>query len=739
MSAATPDSSAPPVHVVQNPGKTRVAIVGAGFISSFHLEALQSVPEAEVVAICDPAEERARALADAFDVPHAVGSIEELPGLGVQVVHLLTPPTSHAALTRSCLEVGLGAFVEKPFTLDAKEARALGELAREQRLALGINHNALFHPGFVRLKERALSGELGAIEHVQVTLSVPLRQLDAGQISHWMFAEPQNIVHEQGPHPFSQVHALVGAVDKCSTTLLNTRELQPGQDFHDAWSVSASAERGSVEAYLAFGRAFPKSSINVLCTDGQVEVDLLRGALSEEQKTVYLDFWNDFLASWRRGGSLRREARRGLRDYLAATLGLAARQDPFFAGLRGSVQGFHAALRSGERLPVDAFSAAEVIDWCTAVAKPAVTRAKRKASDEPAPAPPVGGEPAQGEVCVLGGTGFIGKPTVRKLLERGLPVSAVVRRTHGLPPLITDGAREGKLRLERGSLSDTEGMRAAVRGAKVVVHLATGNGATWEEVQRDMVDGSAALARAAAEEGVQRLIYVSSIAALYLGPDAPGWSEHEGLMDSPEADPQPDERSIYGRGKAAAERAVFAVGEETDLAVTIVRPGVVMGLGTAMQHSGLGLWARDNHCVGWGDGRHPLPLVWHEDVAEALAALAAYEGDELDGQALNLCARVDLNAREVVAELARHSGRAFHFHGRSMHLSQGMELGKWVVKRVGGRKVDVPSWRDLKSRSLRPPFACDLARRHLEWRPVEEREEFLAKVVRPMATGVAPD
>ena len=158
-----------------------------------------------------------------------------------------------------------------------------------------------------------------------------------------------------------------------------------------------------------------------------------------------------------------------------------------------------------------------------------------------------------------------------------------------------------------------------------------------------------------------------------------------------------------------------------------------------MQHSGLGLWARDNHCVGWGAGGHALPLVWHEDVAEALAALAAFEGDELDGQALNLCARVPINAREAVEVLAQASGRALQFHPRSLLLSQAMELGKWVVKRAGGRKVELPSWRDLKSRSLRPPFGCKLARRYLGWRPVEEKQEFLERVLRPMASGVAPD
>lgn len=149
-----------------------------------------------------------------------------------------------------------------------------------------------------------------------------------------------------------------------------------------------------------------------------------------------------------------------------------------------------------------------------------------------------------------------------------------------------------------------------------------------------------------------------------------------------------------------------------------------------MQHSGLGLWARDNHCVGWGIGSTPLPLVWVDDVADAIVESALFNGDNLHGLTMNLCARTDLNAQQVVEELRKATGRDLHFHARSLSMSQAMEIGKWIVKRIGGRKVAFPSYRDLKSRGLAVPFACDGARKHLEWKPVEEREDFLNKAIR---------
>jgi len=715
------------------PAATRVALVGAGFIADFHLEILHQTPDVQVVALCDSDLERARSLAAKWGVPTVVGSVAELGGVGVQLAHVLTPPATHAAVARECLEAGFGALVEKPFTLDAAEARALGELARELRLPLGVNHNALFNPTFTQGLERARSGALGRIEHVQLSLSVPLRQLDAGQFGHWMFAEPWNIILEQGPHPLAQIESLLGPVRRATTTLVRSRELNPGQVFHDTWVVAAEAERGSAELFLSFGRPFPHSRIQVLCSDGGVELDLQHGLVAQESKTLWLDFWNSFLAGHGRARSLGRGARRGLRDYLGATLGLHERRDSFFAGMRSSLQAFHRNVRAGAPLPSDAEDAARVLDWCAAVYKPALTRARR-AGVEPEAPPPVGGEARAGEICVLGASGFIGRRAVERLLARGLPVTAVVRRTQGLPPALLDNARAGRLRLVLASLSDPAALARAVEGARVVLHLATGNGTSWEDIERDMLGGSCALFEAARAAGVERFVFVSTIAALYLGADAPGWKPGaESLEDDVELDPKAAQRALYARGKAATEQALGALAESGGPALVTVRPGVVLGPGTPLQHSGLGLWVRDNHCVGWGMGEHPLPLVGVDDVAEALAALAELETDELDGQALNLCARVELSAKEVVEELARTSGRELSFHPRPLFFSQLLELGKWLVKRAGGRVTPLPSYRDLKSRSLRPPFSARNARRYLGWRPVEERERFLAEVVRPMA------
>ncbi len=713
-------------------GRLRVAVVGAGYIADYHLAVLKDIERVEVACLVDPDRERAGALAQKYGVQRVVGSIDELmtdgTGERVDVAHLLVPPDVHVALTKKLLEMGIGAFVEKPLALNGNDARALATLAAEKGLPLGANHNNLHHPAFLRLMEKVKRGEIGRIEHVQVTLSVPLAQLDAGDFAHWMFRAPRNIVYEQAVHPLCQVHALVGRAREVNTTLLGSRDLQPGQLFVDRWSVSGRGERATMQLYLAFGQGFTRSTLQVIGSDGSLEADLFHNALAGEQKTMWLDFWNSFLATNRRGKALKGDARRVLVGWLRYTLGMGRREDAFFAGMRGSIEGFYKALSTGGALPTDGLQAAEVLDWCDAIA------AAAPAAPVAAAALPAPGSARPGEVVVLGANGFIGKRTVAKLLEARLPVTVVARRPHALTQDLIDAVRDGRVRFFAGSLEDAATVSKALEGAHTVLQLATGNGDTWAKVQRSMVQGTRDVAQAALEKGVARFVYVSSIAALYTGHDAP----ESVIADSAPVDPKPDERPLYARGKIAAEAALRELHASRGLPLVIVRPGVVMGAGSPPQHSGLGLWQRDNHCIGWGAGDNSLPIVWVDDVADALVKVAQHKGDGLNGQALNLCARTTLTAREMVAEIARASGRSIVFHPRSLAVSQMMEVGKYVVKTAGRRPgVEWPSWRDLKARALVPPFSSDIARTVLGWKPVEDEDGLLELCVRVTANPLA--
>ncbi|MCA8965461.1 MAG: NAD(P)-dependent oxidoreductase, partial [Planctomycetes bacterium] len=224
-------------------------------------------------------------------------------------------------------------------------------------------------------------------------------------------------------------------------------------------------------------------------------------------------------------------------------------------------------------------------------------------------------------------------------------------------------------------------------------------------------------ADAARAAGVRRLVYTSSTAALWLG--AAG-----AVGGDCGTDPQPQARSGYARGKIAAERELQAA-RQAGLEVTIVRPAIVLGAGGIREHSGVGLWVRDNQCVGWGAGTSPLPLVLADDCA--LALVAALHAPAAGNRDYNLAGDVRLSARDYVAELAARSGRSYHFHGTGLRWMWLQEVGKYAVKWLARRPREWPAFRDFASRSFTTVLDCSDARRDLGFAPVADRQDFLAR------------
>jgi nucleoside-diphosphate-sugar epimerase len=318
------------------------------------------------------------------------------------------------------------------------------------------------------------------------------------------------------------------------------------------------------------------------------------------------------------------------------------------------------------------------------------------------------------EVVVIGGTGFIGRHLVRELRRREVAVRIVTRR----PSATTH--QPGVTYIE-GDISRPDSLRQAIEGSSVVFHLATGGGATWTEFERDFVHATRRVAHLCLESGVRRLIYTSSIAALFLG--------HRCKIDERTGpDPRPHNRSLYSRAKVAAEQVLREMHVQHRLPVVIVRPGVVVGPGGFLQHGGVGNWASDLCGVGWGRGNEPLPFVLAEDVAAAMAS--AMDAPGIDGSTFNLVGDVRPTAAEFVEALADRSHRNFRFYPQSLWKLQAFEIAKWALK-IAARKPDnqFPSYRDLVTRALRSQFDCSAAKEMLGWHPVADREQFLQQAI----------
>jgi len=258
----------------------------------------------------------------------------------------------------------------------------------------------------------------------------------------------------------------------------------------------------------------------------------------------------------------------------------------------------------------------------------------------------------------------------------------------------------------------------AFAGAERVLHLATAAGTDPTRIETVMCDAVRVAGEAAKAAGVKRFVFASSTAALWLGDSG----KIDGMSGT---DPQPDKRAGYARGKIASERALHELAQQ-GLEVTVIRPAIVVGYDGIFEHSGVGLWVRDNHCVGWGVGKHPLPFVLASDCAHAF--VAALDAPDAGGKTYNLAGDVRMSARDYVEAMATRTGRDYHFHPMPLWWMWTQELGKYGVKVLARKQREWPAYRDFASRSFTTELDCSDAKRDLGFQPEGDRGRFLSRI-----------
>jgi dihydroflavonol-4-reductase len=175
-----------------------------------------------------------------------------------------------------------------------------------------------------------------------------------------------------------------------------------------------------------------------------------------------------------------------------------------------------------------------------------------------------------GSVLVTGGTGFLGRSIIERLLNEGDQVKALARSDASTAELAALSAEP-----VRGDVLDLEALAAAMQGCDLVYHAAGANAFCVRDPSPMFevnVGGSQNVVRAAARAGVRRVVYTSSAATLGEASGTIGTegSPHRGWF-----------LSNYERSKFEAEQAVFATARETGLEVVSVNPASVQGPGRA--------------------------------------------------------------------------------------------------------------------------------------------------------------
>jgi dihydroflavonol-4-reductase len=203
---------------------------------------------------------------------------------------------------------------------------------------------------------------------------------------------------------------------------------------------------------------------------------------------------------------------------------------------------------------------------------------------------------------VTGATGFIGGHLVRRLVERGDEVKALIRDPAKGEPLKKLGVE-----LVIGDILDNSSFEGTLEGSDVLYHL--GNVARWWLPEKSLfyrinVEGTRSIFSEALKAKVPKVIYVSSLAT---------GAERKGEMITEKTEHTGELGSHYSRSKYLGEKEALKMCREEGLPLVVLNPGVVFGPGDLKQSG--------KTVIDFMNGRFPVmmfedsyvPLVYIDD------------------------------------------------------------------------------------------------------------------------------
>jgi predicted dehydrogenase/nucleoside-diphosphate-sugar epimerase len=534
-------------------GRLRVAIFGAGRMGIHHAKAVSLLRNAELVAMADPAADPEVFERDlGVGVPFFRRAEDLLEIVGPDVVHVCTPPHTHAALAALALEHGAHVYVEKPFALEARDAENLVALAGRLGLKICAGHQLLFERPALEVRERLV--RIGRVIHVESYFAFrPVRRSPDGRGS----ISPMDQLIDILPHP---VYLLLNFLEAERTPRSAAPVELRGLEVRTSGDVRAIVHCGDITGILVVtleGRPV-ESYVRIAGTNGSLFADFVRGttiALPGPGAAGPSKILNPYSQAWQlAAGTTRALWRR------------AVRKQRSYPGLLEIIGAFYENIEHGTAVVPDERSVVETVRVCEDVSKRLRSlEAEENAFSEAelrrmeSRLPPLGA--GRGHVLVTGGAGMLGKAVAAALRERNWPTRVLVRR------MPSASRRVPGVDYVEADLGEVVAP-AVLQGVTTVVHCAAETAGGKEAHARNSVGATRNLIDAMAKAGVKRLIHVSSLAVLQTSREtgAPVDESTPLLRDA-------ESRGPYVWGKAESERTALEMCGRLGIGLRIIRPG----------------------------------------------------------------------------------------------------------------------------------------------------------------------
>jgi predicted dehydrogenase/nucleoside-diphosphate-sugar epimerase len=468
-----------------------------------------------------------------------VAEFDSLAGVlahaAADVVHICTPPSTHAALAHEALASNCHIYVEKPFAESRSDAFSILQAAELQQRLVCAGHQLLFERPALRAAESAAA--LGKLVHVESYFSFrAVRRAPGGRAPLRADLQLLDIL----PHP---VYLLLRFLQDTADSPAEMPALQIGE----AGTVHAQLRRGSTTGHLVVtleGRPI-ESYLRLVGTNGALHADFVRGTIQRlfGPGTSGID---KLLAPYR----VAFQTLTGTTSALSQRLLKRQRSYPGLAELFGA---FYDSIRTERPAPISGESILETVGICETIGAH-LSALNRVSKSSAAPREP--------DVVLTGGTGFLGRAVATAVRGSGRTIRVIAR---GLP---APWERVPGAEYVTADLSQ-EIPPSLLHGADVIVHAAAETAGGWAEHQKNSIDATERILHAAALAGARRFVHVSSLAVL-------GKGGQRAVDESTPLESDSRGSGPYVWGKLEAEVRALTLARELGIDVKVVRPGAIV-------------------------------------------------------------------------------------------------------------------------------------------------------------------
>ena len=212
----------------------RIACIGAGYFARFHVDAWTRLSGAELVAICDHDEEKARALAAEFDVPLVFTDVAEMCAtVDFAVADIITPPATHLTLVEQLTAAGKHIICQKPLADTLSEAETIVRTCARAKKRFMVHENFRFQPWHREIKRQIAAGAVGDKLH---TITQRMRTGDGWPEDAYRARQPyfrtmpRLLMHETGIHYIDVLRYLAGDVTSVFAKMRTLNPAIAGED-----------------------------------------------------------------------------------------------------------------------------------------------------------------------------------------------------------------------------------------------------------------------------------------------------------------------------------------------------------------------------------------------------------------------------------------------------------------------------------------------------------------------------